>query len=159
MHNKAHLIRRIAQLEALLEGMFTIPVLGKRVGLDGLIGLVPVLGDVVTGALALYPVHLARQLGAPRLMIARMLANVGFDTLIGFVPFAGDALDFMFSSSTRNLRLLRRWVDRQDWPDGPVDDALWTHPGAITLDAQGNIIDTPAGTANRRPLKDITPSG
>ena len=81
---------------------------------DALIGLVPGIGDAVTTAMSLYIVHEAHQLGVPRHVIARMLANVALDGVVGAVPLVGDAFDVMWRSNRRNMRLLYEWLDRQD---------------------------------------------
>lgn len=98
---------RIERLERLLEGQFHLPVVG-RVGLDGLIGLIPGIGDAATAAMSLYLVWEARNLGASRLQLLRMLANVGIDTALGSVPLVGDAFDLFFRSNSRNLKIIRR---------------------------------------------------
>jgi hypothetical protein len=99
---------RIARLETLLEGMVRLPLIGRRIGLDAVIGLVPGVGDLATGALGLYLIWEARNLGASRGMMLRMLANVGFDTALGSVPVAGDMFDIVFRSNSRNLKLIKR---------------------------------------------------
>jgi hypothetical protein len=99
---------RIEQLEHLLEGAVRIPGLGTRIGADALIGLLPGIGDAVTAALGLYLVWEARNLGASRWVLARMLGNVGIDALLGSVPVAGDLFDVFFRSNSRNLKLIRR---------------------------------------------------
>jgi hypothetical protein len=99
---------RIDALEHLLEGAIRIPGLGTRIGADALIGLVPGVGDAAMAALGLYLVWEARNLGASRLTLARMLGNVGVDALLGSVPVAGDVFDFLFRSNSRNLKLIRR---------------------------------------------------
>ena len=104
--------RRIEALEKLLERSFTIPVLNRPVGLDAVAGLVPVAGDIVTAAMGLYLVWEARNLGMPRWKLWRMVGNVGFDTLIGAVPVAGDLFDFLFRSNTRNLKIIKRHLDK-----------------------------------------------
>ena len=108
--------QRLARLDALarlLDTAFVIPGTNIRYGLDGLIGLVPVLGDVITTALSLWIVREARELGAPWHVTARMVGNVALDGAIGLVPVLGDAFDVVFRANVRNLRLLRRWIDRQ----------------------------------------------
>jgi hypothetical protein len=85
-----------------------------RFGFDALIGLVPGIGDAVTTALSLYIVHEARQLGAPRHVIARMLANVMIDGLVGAVPLVGDAFDVVWRANRRNMRLLQDWLRRTE---------------------------------------------
>lgn len=99
---------RIDRLEHLLEGAIRIPGLGTRIGADALIGLVPGVGDTAMAAMGLYLVWEARNLGASRWLLARMLANVGVDLAVGSVPVAGDVFDVFFRSNSRNLKLIRR---------------------------------------------------
>lgn len=108
--------QRLARLDALatlLDMAFIIPGTKMRYGIDGIIGLIPVVGDVITTAISLWIVREARSLGAPRYLVARMLANVAIDGAVGVVPLIGDAFDVAFKANARNLRLLRRWVDKQ----------------------------------------------
>ena len=113
--------RRIEAMEKLLERTFVIPVINRPVGLDALAGLVPVAGDFVAAALGLYIVWEARNLGMPKWQLARMAANVGFDTLLGSVPVAGDLFDFLYRSNSRNLKIVRRHLDRH-------------HPGTAVME-------------------------
>ncbi|WP_169711479.1 DUF4112 domain-containing protein [Erythrobacter sanguineus] len=99
-------------MEHLLERSFVIPGVNMPVGIDALIGLVPVLGDVVTAAMGAYIVWEARNLGLPRWKLARMGLNVLFDTAIGAIPVVGDAADFVFRSNTRNLKIIRKHLDK-----------------------------------------------
>ncbi|MGX4769538.1 DUF4112 domain-containing protein [Bradyrhizobium guangdongense] len=108
--------QRIARFEAiarLLDVAFILPGTNIRYGIDGLIGLIPVIGDLITTAISLWLVREARALGAPWYITARMLGNVAIDGVVGMVPFAGDAFDVMFRANMRNVRLLRRWLDKQ----------------------------------------------
>ena len=108
--------QRIARIEAiakLLDVAFVLPGTNIRYGIDGLIGLIPVVGDIITTAISLWLVREARALGAPWYITARMLGNVAVDGVVGIVPFAGDAFDVMFRANMRNVRLLRRWLDKQ----------------------------------------------
>ena len=104
--------RRIEIVERLLERSFTVPGTKLLVGLDSIIGLVPVAGDVLTAAIGLYSVWEARNLGMSKWHVARMMGNIGFDTLVGMIPFAGDAFDFLFQSNTRNLKIIRKHLDK-----------------------------------------------
>ena len=104
--------RRIEAMEALLERAFHFPGTQYRIGLDSVVGLVPVLGDVVTAAMGAWLIWEARNLGMSKFHLARMTGNVAFDTALGLIPFAGDAFDFLFRSNTRNLRIVKRWLDR-----------------------------------------------
>ncbi|KPQ23334.1 MAG: protein of unknown function containing DUF4112 domain [Porphyrobacter sp. HL-46] len=103
---------RIEMMEHLLERSFVIPGVNMPVGLDALIGLVPVVGDMVTAAMGAYIVWEARNLGLPKWKLARMGLNLVFDTAIGAIPVVGDAADFVFRSNTRNLRIIRRHLDK-----------------------------------------------
>ncbi len=108
--------QRLARLEALaklLDVAFVVPGTNVRYGIDGLIGLVPVVGDVITTAISLWMVREARTLGAPMHLIARMLGNVALDGVVGLVPIAGDAFDVMWRANVRNMRMLRKWLDKQ----------------------------------------------
>ncbi len=108
--------QRLARLEAvakLLDIAFILPGTNIRYGIDGLIGLIPVVGDIIATALSLWLVREARALGAPWHVTARMLANVAVQGVVGTVPVAGDAFDVLFRANMRNARLLRRWLDRQ----------------------------------------------
>ena len=103
---------RVSAMEKLLERSLTIPGINMPVGLDALVGLVPVLGEVVTAALGAYIVWEARNLGLPKWKLARMGANVLFDTAIGAIPLIGDAADLVFRSNSRNLRILLAHIDK-----------------------------------------------
>jgi hypothetical protein len=108
--------QRLARLDALaklLDVAFVVPGTNIRYGIDGLIGLIPVVGDVITTAIALWVVREARALGAPWYLTARMLGNVAVDGVVGLVPVAGDAFDVMFRANVRNVRMLKRWLDKQ----------------------------------------------
>ena len=108
--------QRLARLDALaklLDVAFILPGTNIRYGIDGLIGLIPVVGDIIATALSLWLVREARALGAPWHVTARMLANVAVQGVVGTVPVAGDAFDVLFRANMRNARLLRRWLDRQ----------------------------------------------
>jgi hypothetical protein len=108
--------QRVARLEALsklLDVAFIVPGTNIRYGIDGLIGLVPVVGDIITTAISLWVVREARALGAPWHLTARMLGNVALDGAVGIVPFVGDAFDVMFRANVRNVKMLRKWLDKQ----------------------------------------------
>lgn len=104
--------KRIEMMEQVLERSFTLPVLNRKVGLDFALGLVPVVGDVITGAMGLYMVWEARNLGMSKFQLMRMAANVGFDSLVGAVPLAGDVFDMFWRSNTRNLKIIRKHLDK-----------------------------------------------
>jgi len=103
---------RIEGMERLLEGMVAIPGTRQKFGLDAMIGLVPVVGDIASAALGAWIVWEARNLGMSKWQLTRMAANVGVDTAIGAIPFVGDAFDFLFRSNSKNLRRIKRHLDR-----------------------------------------------
>ena len=104
--------QRIEALEKALEHGFRVPGIGYEFGLDAVVGLIPVVGDFIGAALGAYLVFEASLLGVPKWKLWRMAGNVAFDTAVGFVPVAGDALDFLFRSNTRNLKMLKRHLDK-----------------------------------------------
>lgn len=114
---------RIEMFETVLERAWVISGLRAPVGLDSVIGLVPVAGDIVAGAIGLYLVLEARNLGLSKWTQARMLPNVGLDTALGAVPLVGDLFDFVFRSNAKNLRLIKRHLDRH-------------HPSSATIEAR-----------------------
>ena len=108
--------QRLARFEALaklLDIAFMLPGTKIRYGVDGVIRLIPIVGDVLATAFSLWLVREARALGAPWHITARMLGNVAVDGVVGLVPLAGDAFDVLFRANMRNVRLLRRWLDKQ----------------------------------------------
>src|SRR5204862_6299284 len=104
---------RMYCLAKLLDVSFILSGTNIRYGIDGLIGLFPSFGYIITTAISLWLVREARALGAAWHISARMLANVAVDAVVGIVPLAGDAFDVMFRANVRNVRLLRRWMEKQ----------------------------------------------
>jgi hypothetical protein len=116
--------RRIEAMEQLLERMVVVPGINRSVGLDSILGLVPVVGDVATAGLGAWLVWEARNLGLSKFRIARMAGNVGFDAVLGLVPFVGDVADFFFRSNTRNLKMLKRHLDKYHPATATVDGSI-----------------------------------
>jgi hypothetical protein len=114
--------QRLETLEKLLERSFVLPGINRPVGLDAVVGLIPVAGDTVAAAIGLYLIWEARNLGMSRLQLGRMIGNVGFDWLVGLVPVVGDVLDFVYRSNSKNLKIVLRHLDRH-------------HPSTSTIDA------------------------
>lgn len=104
--------QRVEAMERLLEGVVTIPGINRRVGLDAILGLVPVVGDLATTAMGAWLVWEARNLGMSKAALLGMSARVGFDALIGAIPLVGDAADLLYRSNTRNLRRIKRHLDK-----------------------------------------------
>jgi hypothetical protein len=99
-------------MEHLLEGLVRLPGTNKRLGLDVILDFVPVGGSVVAAAMGTWLAWEARNLGVPRGVVMRMAGNIGFDMLLGAIPFVGAIPDFFFRSNTRNMKLIRRWLDK-----------------------------------------------
>jgi hypothetical protein len=120
--NPEQSIVRLEALARLMDGAFVIPGTSIRMGLDGIIGLIPVAGDLMAGLISSYLIWEARQLGASRWVIARMMANTLLDTTVGAIPVVGDAFDVLFRANMKNMALLRRHMDKRGLtrPTGPV---------------------------------------
>lgn len=110
-------------MEKLLERLFVIPGIRRPVGLDVILDVVPIVGGVASAALGTYIVWEARNLGMSKWQISRMAGNVGVDWLLGLIPWVGAIPDFFFRSNTRNLRIVRRHLDKH-------------HPGTRTVEGQ-----------------------
>ena len=105
-HVSAERLRKIRTLVRWLDDAWTVPLTGYRIGLDGLIGLVPGAGDLVTALMSAYIIREAARMGIPRHLIARMTANLLADFFAGAIPILGDVVDVAFKSNKRNLALL-----------------------------------------------------
>ena len=128
--------QRLEAMETLLERAFTVPGTNYRVGLDAVVGLVPVLGDLITTAMGAWLVWEARNLGMSKFHLLRMGGNVGLDALIGAIPLVGDAFDFVFRSNTRNIRILKRWLDKHH-PETRVIEGEVVAREVISTDGAG----------------------
>jgi hypothetical protein len=104
--------RRIEAMETLLEGLFTLPGTNRRVGLDVIFDIIPVGGSLIAAAMGSWLAWEARNLGMPKWHLARMGGNIGVDFLLGAIPLVGAIPDFFFRSNTRNLRIVKRWLDK-----------------------------------------------
>ncbi len=105
-------LHRLKRLSNLLDSRFRVPGTNWRFGLDGIVGLVPGVGDAAGALISLYIVAEAWRLGVRKRTIARMLGNVALDSLFGAVPLAGDLFDFIWKSNARSLRLAERDLTR-----------------------------------------------
>ena len=106
-------LRRLEALAKLMDTAFVVPGTNVRFGLDGVIGLVPGIGDVVSGLVSSYLIWEARRLGVSKWILGRMMANTLLDTTIGAIPLAGDVFDVMFRANVKNMSLLRRHLERK----------------------------------------------
>ena len=103
-------LKRLRRLAWLIDGAFSMPGTRFRFGLNSIVGLVPVGGDAILGAISLYIVYEAAQLGVPAPQLARMIANVGLEVFGGSVPILGDLFDMALKANLRNLAIIERHV-------------------------------------------------
>jgi hypothetical protein len=115
--------QRIEGMEKLLERMFVVPGINKPIGLDVLLDLIPGVGTISAAALGSYIAWEARNLGMSKWQLVRMGGNIGFDMLLGAIPWIGAIPDFFFRSNTRNLRIIKRHLDKH-------------HAGTATIEAK-----------------------
>jgi hypothetical protein len=115
--------RRIEAMEGLLERMFVIPGTNKPIGLDVLLDLIPVVGPTIGAVMGSWMAWEARNLGMSKWQMARMFGNVGVDFLLGAIPFVGAIPDFFFRSNSRNLKIIRKHLDKH-------------HPGTVTINGE-----------------------
>lgn len=122
--------QRVEAMEKLLEHLFVIPGIRRPVGLDAILDLVPVVGDIAAAALGAYIVWEAKNLGMSKWQMARMTGNVGVNWLLGLfsvVPVVGVIPTLLFRSNTYNLRIIKRHLDKH-------------HPGSRTIEAEAKRI-------------------
>ena len=114
--------RRVESLERVMERLVVIPGINRPVGLDVILDLVPFAGSTAAAALGAYMAWEARNLGMSKWQMTRMAGNVGVDWLLGLIPWIGAVPDFFFRSNSRNLRMIKKHLDRH-------------HPAGATVDA------------------------
>ena len=104
--NRQATLRQVNQLAWLLDNSIQLPVINYRIGLESLLGLIPVLGDLAGLLISSYIVLQAARLGASQQVITRMITNVVLEAAIGSIPIVGDIFDATFKANLRNVRLL-----------------------------------------------------
>jgi hypothetical protein len=104
--------RRVVAMERLLERLVVIPGINKPVGLDVILDLVPFAGSTAGAVLGAYMAWEARNLGMSKWQMSRMAGNVVVDFLLGLITWIGAIPDFLFQSNTRNLRIIKRHLDK-----------------------------------------------
>ena len=119
-------LERLHKLAVFLDARWRIPGTNIRFGVDPVISLVPVAGDLIAGLMATYVVHQAARHGAPRRLILQMMMNVGIDVVFGTVPVAGTIFDVLFKASKRNVRLLRAHLEEREVVFPPSRDSDFT---------------------------------
>ncbi|HWK34897.1 DUF4112 domain-containing protein [Sphingomonas sp.] len=113
--------RRIEVMEKLLERSFTIPGTRQQFGLDVILDLVPFGGTTIAAVMGAYMAWEARNLGMSKTQVARMAGNIGVDWALGMIPWVGAIPDFFFRSNTRNLRIIRKHLDKHHPASAVID--------------------------------------
>ncbi|MEO8271100.1 MAG: DUF4112 domain-containing protein [Aureliella sp.] len=108
-----HHLKRIRALATLMDNAFRVPGTNFRIGWDSIIGLIPGVGDIITGIASASIVGYAVRLGVRKRVLVRMLANLGIDVTVGAIPLIGDLFDVAFKSNVRNVALLERELARR----------------------------------------------
>ena len=103
---------------------------GYRIGLDGILGLVPAVGDLLAALLSSYIVVEAARLRVPASVLLRLVSNIGLELVIGLVPVVGDLFDMVFKANERNVRLIENWLDK---PHETQRQSRWGVAGALLL--------------------------
>jgi hypothetical protein len=114
---------RVEALEHILERLVVIPGINRPVGLDVILDLVPFAGSTAGAVLGAYMAWEARNLGMSKWQITRMGGNIGVDFLLGLIPWVGAIPDLFFRSNSRNLRIIKRHLDKH-------------HAGTATIEAR-----------------------
>ena len=104
--------QRVEALEKIMERLITIPGTNRGVGLDVILDLVPFAGSTAGALIGAYMAWEARNLGMSKWEMSRMAGNVGVDWALGLIPWVGAIPDFLFRSNTRNLRIVKRHLDK-----------------------------------------------
>ncbi len=97
------------KLANLTDSRIRIPFLGIRLGLDFLVGLIPVVGDIIMVAVSISIVAMAKSMKVPKALRIAMLKNIGVDFLLGLIPFVGDLVDIFYKSNQKNVRIMEKW--------------------------------------------------
>jgi hypothetical protein len=122
---QVHRIDALRKMARLLDSAFYVPGLNVRFGLDPIIGLLPLVGDLISPLFTVGILLQARELGLPRVVQMRMVLNVAIDTFLGVVPIAGDLFDVAWKANDRNMDLL----ERHAFEERPADRADWLFVG------------------------------
>ena len=131
--------RRLEAMETVLERAFVLPGINRPIGLDAIIGLIPVIGDLVTTAMGAWLVWEARNLGMSKFQLTRMAANIGIDTAVGAIPLVGDLFDFAFRSNTKNLRIIKRYLDKHHPSTMTVEGEVVARPGSDLREIEADV--------------------
>ena len=115
--------QRVEALEKIMERLVVIPGTNRGIGLDVILDLVPFAGSTAGALIGAYMAWEARNLGMSKWQMSRMAGNVGVDWALGLIPWIGAVPDFFFRSNSRNLRIIKRHLDKH-------------HPSGATVEGQ-----------------------
>ena len=126
-------LERLDRLSRKMDTAFRIPIIGKRIGWDGILSILPVVGDTVAFAPAAYILYESHRMGLPKHKLARQGVNIGIDYVIGLIPVIGTLFDIGFKANRMNVAILRDHVERETQmaSDAPGDGALSSHHPSI----------------------------
>jgi hypothetical protein len=105
----ARALAQIERLARLMDSAISLPVVGG-IGLDALLGLFPVAGDVISAGVSLHLIRRSLEFGLPRSLITKMIANSLTDVLLGLIPVVGDIADVAYRGNSRNVALLKEYL-------------------------------------------------
>ena len=120
--------QRVEALERIMERLVVVPGINRPVGLDVILDFVPIAGSTAGAVIGAYLAWEARNLGMSKTAMARMAGNIGVDWLLGLIPWIGAIPDFFFRSNTRNLRIIKRHLDRHHPATATIEGEV-TRPG------------------------------
>lgn len=116
-HNQQELLQKVERYAKLMDASIRLPS-GFRIGLDGIVGVVPGIGDALGFAASLYPITLAHQAGAPKTLLFKMGLSVAVEAIVGVIPVVGDIFDFWYKANLRNAKRLRQYCEQQKIDSG-----------------------------------------
>jgi hypothetical protein len=119
------ILKRLDRFSRFTDSSVGIPFTRFNIGAEAVIGLVPVVGDIVGFALSGYVLVEAQRAGASKDVKRRMLRNMGIDFVGGLLPVVGDAFDAIYKANTRNTRLLRSYLEEQLAVEPPAPSFPW----------------------------------
>jgi hypothetical protein len=113
--------QRVEVLERVMERLVVVPGINRPVGLDVVLDFVPFAGPTAAAAIGAYLAWEARNLGMSKWQVTRMAGNIGVDWALGMIPVIGAIPDFFFRSNTRNLRIIKRHLDKHHAGTAMID--------------------------------------
>lgn len=115
--------QRVQALERVMERLVVIPGINRPVGLDVILDVIPFVGSTTAALIGAYLAWEARNIGMSKWHLTRMAGNIGIDWILGMIPFLGAVPDLLFQSNTRNLRIIKRHLDRVH-PEGAIIEPI-----------------------------------